>query len=117
MINSLWLIEGVPWPARKKYPAHSEAVRAFEGELGIVEALSSGSERTKRAEALVLYSCTPIAWAEVTAEGVVKRCFSDVRLAPRDCDEGGAEDGRCTDGEQADEQGAFVSSACHSAQS
>lgn len=33
MISSLWLIEGVPWPARKKYPAHSEAVRAFEGEL------------------------------------------------------------------------------------
>jgi|LauGreDrversion2_3_1035106.scaffolds.fasta_scaffold25145_3 hypothetical protein len=37
MINSLWLIEGAPWPARKKYPAHNEAVRAFEAELGIVK--------------------------------------------------------------------------------
>lgn len=105
MINSLWLIEGAPWPARKKYLAHNEAVRAFEAELGIVKALPPGPERTKRAEALVLYSCTPITWAEVTADGTVRRRSSDVRPASQDCDEGGAEDQRCTDGEQADEQG------------
>jgi hypothetical protein len=34
----------------------------------------------------------------------MRRGFSDVRLAPRDCDDSGAADDCCADGEQADEQ-------------
>jgi hypothetical protein len=34
----------------------------------------------------------------------MRRGFSDMRLAPRDRDEGGAADDCCADGEQADEQ-------------
>ena len=106
MTALLWHIEGAEGPP--KHRSHDDAAQVFDAELERLRALPSGAEQVERADALVLYFCIPIAWAEVTAEGVVERHTAGLRLTGDDCGEQAAEDQRCADGEQAAEQPAPV---------
>lgn len=109
MTRELWRVEGRHWPARREYPNQDAGVDAFYSELNLLHRQPPGLDRTQWAKGLVLYSCVPILWVEVTEDGTLQQCFPGVHLSGRDND-GGAADDCCADGEQANEQAGVVSS-------